>query len=106
MKRNYLLVIVAAALVLLAGLLEPPQAKSYGDNIDHSLALYNAQEYQKSIETAQSALKLQPNSAIAYINICAAYNQLQQWDKAILACEKALAIDPELGPGKEQPGRG
>jgi tetratricopeptide (TPR) repeat protein len=92
MKRNYLLVILAAALVLLQSCSNRP--KSYGESIDLSLALYNSQQYQKSIEAAQEALKLEPNSAVAYNNICAAYNQLQQWDKAIPACQKALAIDP------------
>jgi tetratricopeptide (TPR) repeat protein len=26
--------------------------------------------------------------------MCAAYNQLKQWDKGIDACQKALKIDP------------
>ena len=51
MKRNYLLVILAAALVLLQGCSNRP--KSYGESIDLSLALYNSQQYQKSIEAAQ-----------------------------------------------------
>ena len=102
MKRNYLLVILATALVAvsLQACSNPPQAKTYEDNINDSLTLYNAGEYQKSIETAQSALQLQPDSAVAYINICAGYNQLQQWDKAIEACGKALAIDPNSALAK------
>ena len=39
---------------------------------------------------------MQPDSAVAYNNICSAYNQLQQWDKAIEACQQALAIDPDF----------
>ena len=91
MKRNYLLIILAAVL-LLQGCSNRP--KSYGEHIDLSLALYNSEKYQKSIAAAQEALKLEPNSAIAYNNICAAYNRLQQWDKAIETCQKSLAIDP------------
>jgi len=98
MTRNYLLVILAAVLVLLQGCSNRP--KSYGEYIDLSLSLYSSEKYQKSIEAAQEALKLQPNSAVAYNNICAASNRLQQWDKAIEACQKALAIDPNSALAK------
>jgi protein O-mannosyl-transferase len=39
--------------------------------------------------------KTQPDYADAYSNICASYNQLKQWDKAIEACNKALKIAPD-----------
>jgi tetratricopeptide (TPR) repeat protein len=71
-------------------------AKSYQEYIKDSLALCKAGECQKSLEAAQGALALQPDPAVAYNNICAAYNQLKQWDKAIEACEKALAIRPNF----------
>jgi tetratricopeptide (TPR) repeat protein len=74
----------------------PIPTKSYEDYINDSLALFNTREYQKSVETAQSALRLQPDSAVAYNNICAAYIQLKQWDQAITAGGKALAIDPNF----------
>ena len=64
--------------------------KSYEDYINDSLTFYNAGDYQKSIEAAQGALQLQPNSAIAYNNLCSVYNQLKRWDKAIEACQRAL----------------
>ena len=96
MKRNTLLVILAVAfmVVSLQACSNRPQAKTYDDYINDSLALYNAGDYQKSIAAAQSALQLQPNSAVAYITICAGHNQMKQWDQAIEACQKALAIDP------------
>ena len=102
MKRNYLPVILAAALMVvsLQACSNRPQAKKYEDYINDSLVLYNAEGYQKSIEAAQSALQLQPNSAIAYNNICAAYNQLKQWDRAVEACQKALAIQPDYERAK------
>jgi protein O-mannosyl-transferase len=65
---------------------------------------YNAGDYQKSVEAAQAALTLQPDSAIAYNNICAGYNQLKQWDKAIEACGRALAIDPNYALAKNNLG--
>jgi protein O-mannosyl-transferase len=70
------------------------RAKSYEDYINDSLAFYNAGEYQSSVEAAQKALAVKPDSAIAYNNICAANNALKLWDKAIEACRKALVIDP------------
>jgi len=39
-------------------------------------------------------LKLNPNYAEAYNNICSAYNAMQMWDKGAEACEKALKINP------------
>ena len=85
MKRNQLLVILAAALVVvsLQACSNRPQAKTYEGYINDSLALYNAGDYQKSLEAAQNAVAMQPNSAVAYNNICAAYNELKQFDKAI-----------------------
>ena len=66
------------------------------DYINDGLSLYNTGAYQKSIQAAQAALKLQPDSAIAYNNICTAYNQMKQWDQAIAACGRALAIQPDF----------
>jgi len=39
-------------------------------------------------------LEMKPDYALAYNNMCSAYNALGEWDKAIEAGEKALAIDP------------
>jgi len=111
MKRNYLLVILAATLVVVSlqacsnrpqrsapGLTATPAppGKSYADYINDSLTFYSAGDYQRSLEAAQSALQLQPNSALAHNNVCAAYNALKQWDKAIEACQKAVAIQPDF----------
>ena len=59
-----------------------------------SLALYQSGQLEKSIEAAQEALKLTPDYAPAYNNICAANNELRMWDKGIEACQQALRIDP------------
>ena len=62
------------------------------DYINLSLEYYNKAEYQKCIEAARKSNLIKP-SANAYNNICSAYNQLKQFDKAIAACNEALKLD-------------
>ncbi|MBI2271392.1 MAG: hypothetical protein HYU69_13695 [Bacteroidetes bacterium] len=67
-----------------------PTAENY---INLSLVYYNNGNFLKCIEAANESNRKKPN-AIAYNNICAAYNVLKEWDKAIEAGEKGLAIEP------------
>lgn len=60
-----------------------------------SLEFYLARKYEKSIEAAQEALKINPSYADAYNNIGAAYAQLKMWNESIAACEKALELKPD-----------
>lgn len=69
-----------------------PTAANY---LDLSLQYYNAGKYDSCIVAAQKALKANPAYDLAYNNICAAYNQLKNWNKAIEAGEKGLKINPE-----------
>ncbi len=55
---------------------------------------YNEGDYLGCIAANQKVLDLNPKSFDAWNNICAAYNQLQDYDKAIEACKKAIALDP------------
>jgi len=59
-----------------------------------SLESYNAGDFNGCIDACNKALKLKPDYAEAYNNICSAYNALKQYDKAIEAGEKALKINP------------
>jgi len=61
-----------------------------------SLAYYEAHQFENSIDAAQSALKLRPDYADAYNNICAGYNGQKMWDKAIDACEEAVRLNPHF----------
>lgn len=61
-----------------------------------SLEFYLAGKYEKSIEAAQEALKINPSYADAYNNIGAAHAQLKQWNESIAACEKALELKPDF----------
>jgi len=59
-----------------------------------SLIYYRQGLYLKCVEANKEAIKLKPNYAIAYNNMCAAYNNLQMWDEAIVSGEKAVQLDP------------
>jgi len=63
--------------------------------LDLSLQFYNRGEYQQCIDACNEALKLKPDYAEAYNNICSAYNAMKMWDKGVEACENALKIRPE-----------
>lgn len=71
--------------------LQQPSADNY---LNLSLEYYNNGMYHECIDACEKALKLNPQYAFAYNNICSSWNALGEWDKAIEAGEKALAIDP------------
>ena len=60
-----------------------------------SLELYNKGDYQGCIDACNKALKIKPDYAEAYNNICSAYNALGNYKKAIEAGNKAIAIKPD-----------
>lgn len=60
-----------------------------------SLAYYNAGRFQDCIDACNQALLLKPDFVAAYNNICASYNKLRQWDNAIAAGKKGLALEPD-----------
>ena len=64
-----------------------------GGYIQLSLSYYKEEMYLECIKACEKALELDPNSAIAYNNICSSYNAMQQWEKAALACSKAVKLD-------------
>ena len=66
-----------------------PTPKNY---LNMSLQYHNAGRFRDSITACQKALKIKPDYYPAYNNICAAYNEMKMWDKAIEACEKGLRI--------------
>ena len=65
--------------------------EAYYHNLSYNY--YVQQDYLKTIEAAKKALKLNPNSSIAWNNICSAYNQLKEYQKAMDACDRGLKID-------------
>jgi tetratricopeptide (TPR) repeat protein len=50
--------------------------------------------FQQSIDATLKALSYNSQNALAWNNLCVCYNELHDWDKAIVAGKKALEIDP------------
>jgi len=73
-----------------------PLPTSANGHIMLGLQHYENGEWLRSIESWIDALNYDPASATAYNNICSAYNQLEDYERAILACNKALALRPDF----------
>jgi len=61
-----------------------------------SLSQYQAGFYERSIASSREALKVRPDYAEAFNNICAGENALARFAEAIPACERALALKPDF----------
>ncbi|CAN5280450.1 hypothetical protein BH09BAC5_BH09BAC5_08800 [soil metagenome] len=59
-----------------------------------SLIYYQHKRYEDCITASQEALKLNPDYADAYNNICSAWNVLGNFDEAIKAGQSAIDINP------------
>jgi len=64
--------------------------------IEQSMDAYRKKNYAECIAYCKKALQINPNSVIAYNNIGSAYNELEQWDKAVQALEKAVELSPDF----------
>ena len=62
------------------------------DFLNLSLTYYNEGNFIACIEAAKKSNNIFPNS-VAFNNICAAYNKLKEFDKAIKACNEAIKLD-------------
>ena len=64
--------------------------------LELSLRQYQAGFYELSIASSREALKLRPDYAEAFNNICAGENAMARFAEAIPACERALALKPDF----------
>jgi len=76
--------------------LQHPPTQDEAFWINESLRLDQGGKYDESIAAARRALKLNPNSALAWNNIAAADEALHRWDDAIAAAQKAVALQPDF----------
>jgi len=67
--------------------------------IDMSLLYYNRGDYLKCIEMAKKSITIFPK-ATAFNNICSAYNELENYEQAIIACNEALKMKPDYSLAK------
>ena len=62
--------------------------------LNQSLALFNQGDYEGCIALCRKAIEIKPGYSLAYNNLCAAYNQLKNWTKAVDAAKEGLKYDP------------
>jgi hypothetical protein len=77
-------------------IVRPPGSPTTAEWIAQSERRYREGKYDAAIQAAEEALRLDPLSAVAYNNIGASYGALGRWGDEIIACLKALQIEPEL----------
>ncbi|MFH0867428.1 MAG: tetratricopeptide repeat protein [Bacteroidota bacterium] len=61
---------------------------------------YGARKYELAITAFQMTLACNNKNAVAYNNICSAYNELGKWKEAAENCKKALEIDSSFSLAK------
>ena len=71
-------------------------APNFDSYLNLGLVYYGALKYDDAIKAWRKAIELNPNSALAYNDIAAAYGSMNNWDEEIKACQKALSIDPNM----------
>jgi tetratricopeptide (TPR) repeat protein len=69
----------------------PPAAASPQD-------LLAAGHVDEAIQSLQQQLNRSPQDAAAYNLLCRAYFMLEDWDRGISACERAVNLDPKNSP--------
>jgi tetratricopeptide (TPR) repeat protein len=69
-------------------------APTADSQINLSLVYYQTGNFQGCINSANQALKLRPEDALAYNNIAACQGALSHWDEEIDAAQHALRINP------------
>lgn len=75
---------------------ESVQAKPTPEGyLELSLNYYNAGDFDKCIEASRQALKLKPDYAEAWNNICSAYNATNRFKEGADACNQAIKLKPD-----------
>jgi len=73
-----------------------PTDLGFEDYLNLGFHFYQRHEYLKSIAASKLAVSKSPLNALAYNNLCSAYNELKLWNEAISACEKAIELAPDF----------
>jgi tetratricopeptide (TPR) repeat protein len=73
-----------------------PRNLTHDEYINLSLDLYEQKRYVECVEACLLALSKNSSSAVAYNNMCSAYNSMQKWQDAERACSMALSLQPDF----------
>ena len=65
-------------------------------HVEASLASFRAGQFREALASAQAALRLRPDYAVAWNNAAAAHIALGEYNQGIVAAETALRLDPAL----------
>ena len=71
----------------------PQKARPY---VDLGVAYFNAGIFDKSIETTQKAIQIDPKFGAAYYNLGLTYQKMGDLNQAIAMAKKSLEVDPTL----------
>jgi tetratricopeptide (TPR) repeat protein len=71
----------------------PHKARPY---VNLGFAYYNAEIYEKALETTQKAIQIDSKSNGAYYNLSLIFQEMGDLNKAIAMGKKSLEIDPEM----------
>jgi tetratricopeptide (TPR) repeat protein len=70
---------------------ENPSAETY---LELSLAFFLAERFEESLAAAQQATIIDSGYSLGFNNVCAAYNAMDEFALAVVACRRALELDP------------
>jgi hypothetical protein len=74
--------------------LTPEEEAEYVQSIDMARQMLDKNEARESLPLLQRSEELKPDAFAVHNNLCVAYGMLGQRDDAVVACERAVEINP------------
>merc|ERR1719197_2087851 len=63
---------------------------------DEGNRYYSMKDYDRAVDHFRAAIELYPDEPAFYGNLAAACLQLKRYNKALLACKRAIELDPKF----------
>lgn len=87
----------AAPMLLGAGAaVTVPSGLTLDGYVDFSARMYREKKFPEAAEAALQAIRLKPDSAVAWNNRAAALADMGRWDEAIAAAQTAVRLKPDF----------
>lgn len=88
------------------GFLKKRQAKKdKADQLkEEGNALVKEKKYEEAIEKYEQAIETDPNNAIFYSNMAAAYTALKRFEDAVETCDRAIRVNPKYAKAYQRKG--